>query len=206
MIGDRERDLVETLGRIREYVRNQLRITISKIYLDWSAGGLIGCLTQEFVLKNLPSEQASILSPLIWISIFAVIWLDSLRGFSRIKVMLKLAGREDMLKEFQKDRWKSIISWIIASLAMFPIYYLLTLLGCSQPALLTAIMFVGMGNVLMWASIKKPLEALFVGIALIASTPLLAILSPDIAEISGCLLISLLYALAGISAYFRWRP
>ncbi len=206
MIGDREKDLVETLGRIREYIENQLRIAVSRIYLDWSLGGLTGCLAEEFVLKTLPSEQASLLSVLIWSSIFAVVWLDSLRAFSKIKVMLKLTGKEDLLRGFQRNKWKSIASWVIAFMAMIPAYYVLTLVGCNQPELLSSLLFVGMGNVLMWAFVRRPLEALFVGIALIVSTPLVAMLPSGIMGISGCLLISLLYALAGISTYFRWRP
>lgn len=207
MVGEKEKELIETLDGIRDYMKHQLRVSVSRIYLDWAIGVIVACLSQEILLMRLPSRYVGIAIGLVWASIFVIVWLDTMRSFSKVNRLLKLIGREDVLREFWRDRWRSIVPWIFAAILMFPSFWVACSFGYTDRAIiLSALTFVGAGNLLMWIFAKRPLETLLVGASLIASIPLIALLAPEVANIVGCLLISLMYALAGVSIYFRWRP
>ncbi|GEM_PF-6529549 len=201
---DRERELVETLEGIRRYINNQLRLTISKIYLSWAVGGFLACLAQEVLLNTLPQEEVGPAIGLLWFTVFSIIWLDTARNFSKVKVLLKLTGREEEVKRFWKERWKSVSAWVLAGFISILSYWLADSMGFEQAIILSVLTFVGSGNTLMWILQRKPLESLLVGICLLLAVPVMATLSPGVANLLGCLLISLVYALAGISIYLRW--
>lgn len=206
--GDREKELTETLRGIRRYVENQLKTAISKIYLDWAVGVLLACITQRLLLSNLPEGYSGLLSSLLWLTVIAIILLDTARGFSRIKVLFKLTGRKEELRQFERGYRRSFIVWLVAGIiSFFPLYYAFELLAPARAPILSVLTFVGLGNLLMWIFLtsRRSIEILFVGISLLASVPLLALFPSDISSIIGCLLISLVYALAGISIHFRWK-
>ncbi len=204
MMEDKERELVETLEGIRRYINNQIRIVVSRIYLGWAIGGFLACIAQEVLLSTLPPDDISPAVGLLWFTVFSIVWLDTTRNFSRVKVLLKLAGREDYLESFWRERKRSISAWMVAGLIGLLSYWVAASMGLDQAIILSVLTFVGSGNLLMWLLTRNPLESLIVGISLLAAVPLIAILPPGIAGISGCLLISLTYALAGISIYLRW--
>ncbi len=201
---DRERELVETLEGIRRYVNNQIRITLSRIYLGWAVGGFLACMAQEVLLSTLSPDEIGPAEGLLWFTVFFIVWLDTARNFSRVKVLLKLAGREDYLKEFWRERKRAIFAWLAAVLIDLLAYWAATSMGLEQALIISALAFVGSGNLLMWLFTRNPLESLLVGVSLLVAAPVMTILPPSIAEISGCLFISLTYALAGISIYLRW--
>ncbi len=201
---DRERELVETLEGIRRYVENQIRIAVSRIYLGWAIGGFLACLAQEVLLSTLPPDQIGPVVGLLWFTVFSMVWLDTARNFSRVRVLLKLAGKEEYLESFQKERKRSVSAWLVAGLIGLLSYWLVSSTGLEQAMILSILAFVGSGNLVMWLITRSPLESLLVGVSLLVAVPLMAILPPSIARVSGCLLISLTYALAGISIYLRW--
>ncbi len=201
---DKERELVETLEGLRRYINNQLKIAVSRIYLSWAVGGLLACIAQEVLLASLPPEEVGPAIGLLWFTVFSIVWLDTARNFSKVKVLLKLTGKEEEVEKFVKERWKSVSAWLAAGVIGLPSYWLAASMGLKQAIIISVLVFVGSGNLLMWLLQRKPLESLLVGACLLTSVPAMAALPPGIANLSGCLLISLVYALAGMSIYLRW--
>jgi len=208
------KELTKTLDYLRRYLEHEQIMAVSKLYAWWAVAGLLGGgISLAISYAPISPQEIGLLQVGLWLTIAILITRAFAENVSRIKELSKALPPEhaDLMA---RSGWEFALAWLLAFVAGVALSVIAGRLVSPSYSARIAVGLcsaLGLGNLSNWAlssRMKRRVdgEPAVVGIANLASIPLLLSIEGDLTRFVAMLLvISLSYAWASLSYALKAR-
>lgn len=200
------KQLLESLRFLEKYLLFVSIREVSLYYFGWAIAVILGGMASGFIWEVFQDKTLiSVLMVALWICIAFIIGFLSRRAFQhrRIYILARLPPekRREYSASFRRVNRNIALAWVALFLSLYFVCFplLSKVLPEAKASSLIILLFVALGNLVIYYLTRRERIPMAVGISLLAGSPLLLVLPIDYVYVYLMLLIFVVYMLAGIA-------